>query len=112
MFGLVNGLARDGRLTEAQEAFRRTANDWYEANCTDPSSVDPTVYDHPGATAWFKSSAVHLIDRVAGHLAILDAHRVGWVGLESLDPGRIRYEDAHQVVAVASQGQVSLRRAR
>ncbi|OLZ47348.1 hypothetical protein BS329_25805 [Amycolatopsis coloradensis] len=29
---LVNGLARAGRLTAEQEAFRRTTNDWYDAN--------------------------------------------------------------------------------
>jgi hypothetical protein len=104
VFGLVNNLARAGRLTETQERFRRVNNDWYDASYTDPSTVDPSVYDpevHPGAAAWFKTSAVHLIDRVPGYLAILDAHGVDWVRLESEDPGRIIYEDADQVVVVA-----------
>jgi hypothetical protein len=104
VFGLVNGLAREGRLTEAQERFRRANNDWYEANFTNPGAVDPSVYDqerHPGAAAWFKSSAVHLIERVAGYLAILDAHQVEWVRLDSQDPGLIIYADADQVVVVA-----------
>lgn len=104
VFGLVNSLARAGRLTETQERFRRANNDWYDASYTDPSTVDPSVYDqelHPAAAAWFKSSAIHLIERVGGYLAILDAHGIDWVRLDSQDPGRIVYEDADQIVVVA-----------
>jgi hypothetical protein len=103
VFGLVNGLAGDGRLTEAQETFRRANNAWYDANLANPTSVDPAVYDrdrHPGAAAWFTASAGHLIDRVRGYLEILDAHGIGWQRTESADPGRIGYADADQVVVV------------
>lgn len=103
VFGLVNGLWRAGRLTKEQESFRRDSNDWYNAAYTDPSTVDPTVYDrkvNPGAAAWFKTTSPHLLDRVTGYLAILDAHGVRWCRLESDDPGRIVYEDAVQVVVV------------
>ncbi|KAA2254039.1 hypothetical protein F0L68_30975 [Solihabitans fulvus] len=103
VFGLVNGLSRTGRLTEVQERFRETNNAWYNANYTDPTTVDPSVYDreaNPGAAAWFKPSAAQLIERVTGYLEILDAHGVGWVRAESTDPGRIIYEDAEQIVVV------------
>lgn len=100
VFGLVNGLAIQGRLTAQQQVFRRMSNDWYDANFTNPSKVDPDVYRQPGAAAWFKASAVRLIDRVPGYLAILDAHGVPWRRLDSDDPGRVIYEDADQVVVV------------
>lgn len=103
VFGLVNGIWRAGRLTAEQESFRRVNGDWYNAAYTDPSKIDPTVYDrtiNPGAAAWFKAEATHLLDRVAGYLAILDAHGVQWHRLESDDPGRVIYEDADQVVVV------------
>ncbi|MGW7050298.1 hypothetical protein [Streptomyces sp. NPDC054887] len=103
VFGLVNGLAREGRLSAAQERFRRTHNDWYDAAYTDPSTVDPTVYDprvNPGAAAWFKPAAVELIARVDGYLEILAAHGVEWRLVRSADPGRVVYEDAHQIVVV------------
>lgn len=103
VFALVNNLARDGRLTAGQERFRRTSNDWYDAAYTDPSTVDPTVYDHeihPGAVAWFKSTSHELLARVPGYLEILAAHGIEWRRVESLDPGRVVYEDAHQVVVV------------
>ncbi|MEV5833487.1 hypothetical protein [Nocardia sp. NPDC052112] len=102
VFALVNGLARAGRLTPQQQEFRRYGNAWYHDNLTDPGQVDPAVFDrkrHPGAAAWFKSSATHLIDNVEGYLAILDAHRIGWVRMYSNDPGEIIYDDPHQVIA-------------
>jgi hypothetical protein len=104
VFGLVNVLARQGRLTPGQERFRRAGNDWYDANYRNPAAVDPTVYDtevNPGAAAWFKATATHLLDRVDGYLAILAAHDVPCVRLESDVPaGRVVYEDEHQIVVV------------
>ncbi|MDQ0988152.1 hypothetical protein [Streptomyces sp. V2I9] len=103
IFALANGLAREGRLTEEQYRFWRAANDWYDAAYTDPSRVDPTVYDpevNPEAVAWFKLSATRLLDRVPGYLALLSAHGVACERLESADPGRVVYEDEHQVVVV------------
>ncbi|MEV4744820.1 hypothetical protein AB0K21_00450 [Streptosporangium sp. NPDC049248] len=103
VFGLVNSLASRGKLTAEQERFRRTNNDWYDANFTNPSDIDPTVYDHalnPGAAAWFKSSAHLLIERVSGYMEILAAHGVGCEVVYSSDPGKIVYEDDHQIVVV------------
>ncbi|MFF3772073.1 hypothetical protein [Streptomyces sp. NPDC002232] len=103
VFGLVNNLARDGRLSDEQESFRRSNNSWYDAAYTDPSTVDPQVYDgkvNPGAAAWFKSSATHLIARVSGYLEILSAHGVDCQTVRSADPGRIVYEDDVQIVVV------------
>ncbi|WP_433630642.1 hypothetical protein [Nocardia sp. CA-120079] len=107
VFALVNGLARAGVLTGEQERFRRLNNDWYNADLVDPSDVDPGIYDravHPGAASWFKVAAVEMIARVAGYLAILDAHGVGWVRLDSDALGEILYEDSNQVVAVRRSG--------
>ena len=55
VFGLVNNLAREGRLSEEQEAFRRLNNKWYDAAYTDPSTIDPTVYDVTGTTTLIRS---------------------------------------------------------
>ncbi|KIZ16121.1 hypothetical protein [Streptomyces natalensis] len=103
VFGLVNTLARNGRLSDEQESFRRINNSWYDAAYANPSTVDATVYDHeinPGAAAWFKPSAVHLIGRVSGYLEILAAHGVDCRMMRSADPGRVIYEDDVQIVVV------------
>ena len=68
-----------------------------------PAEVDPTVYDrglNPEAAAWFKSSASAMIERVDGYLTILAAHEIAYELVRSADPGKVIYEDAHQIVVV------------
>ncbi|MEU8222651.1 hypothetical protein [Kribbella sp. NPDC048915] len=101
VFGLVNMLAQRGMLSAREEAFRRTTNDWYDAAYTNPSDVDPTVYaENPTAAAWFKPAAAYLEEPISGYLAILAAHNLPCERYESAVPGRVLYEDAHQVVVV------------
>jgi hypothetical protein len=104
VFGLVNVLGRGGSLDEVDEAYRVRMNRWFDDAYTDPSTVDPSVYDravNPLAVAWFKVPAAdHLIEATAGHLEVLDRHGVAWERVESDDPGRVVYEDEHQVVVV------------
>jgi hypothetical protein len=103
VFGLVNGLWAAGQLSAGEVRFRREGNDWFSENLTNPSDVDAGVYDrarHPDAASWFKASAMSMIERVEGYLAILDAHGVEWERLDSAAPGHIVYDDAEQVVVV------------
>lgn len=103
VFGLTNLLGRSGRLTVEQHRAWRKGNEWYDAAYPDPSDTDPSVYDetvNPQATAWFKISATHLLDRVPEYLDILRAHGVECERVESDDPGRIIYEDDVQIVVV------------
>ncbi|MFD3451978.1 hypothetical protein ACFWVC_07325 [Streptomyces sp. NPDC058691] len=103
LFALANGLGRSGVLSAEDHRFWRENNAWYEANFTDPSTVDPTVYDraiNPGAAAWFKHTAGELLDRATGYLELLARHAVACERLESSRPGRIIYEDDHQIVVV------------
>jgi hypothetical protein len=103
VLGLTNTLGRAGELTPDEHATGRAGNDWYNRSYPDPSDTDPSVYDdvvHPRATAWFKCSASHLLDRIPPYLAILAAHGVACERVESPDPGRIIYEDDAQVVVV------------
>ncbi|MEU8487499.1 hypothetical protein [Streptomyces sp. NPDC048641] len=103
VFGLVNRLGRAGRLSEEQERFRLENNAWYDLAYPDPSKTDPSVYDpavNPTATAWFKPTATHLIERVGGYLEILAAHGVECRLVRSADPGQVIYEDEVQIVVV------------
>jgi hypothetical protein len=66
-----------------------------------PSSVDPTVYeDNPYAATWFVPTARHLLEPIPGYLKILAAHNVPCERYTSTSPGRVIYEDPHQVVVV------------
>jgi hypothetical protein len=93
-------------LTQAEEAFRKSANAWYDSAYTDPSQVDPTLFDlemNPDSTCWFKADAVDLLDRIPPYLTVLAAHGVTWRKCaSSRPPGRILYEDEWQIVVVPS----------
>jgi hypothetical protein len=85
-------------LTAEESAWLGTNNAWYEAAYRQP---DAAVFDrtvNPITECWFKSSAVVLLSRVEGYLALLDEHGVAWERVESEAPGRVVYEDAVQVV--------------
>lgn len=108
IFGLVNMLGKRGLLSAEEERFRRTTNAWYDATYVDPMSVDPTVYDpdiNPRATTWFVPTAKHLMDPIPGYLAILAAHNLPCERYTSADPGRIIYEDPHQVVVIPNDNE-------
>ncbi|HZX01716.1 hypothetical protein [Kribbella sp.] len=97
IFGLVNMLASRGYLTPAEERFRRTTNDWYDAAYTNPA----TAYEqNPHAASWFKPTAAHLFEPIPGYLKILAAHNLPCERYTSTTPGQIVYEDDHQVVVV------------
>ncbi len=101
VFALANWLAGEDRLTPAEWQWWRENNDWMDVAYPDPATVDPSLFDrtiHPMTSCWFKVSAAHLIDRVAGYLDLLDAHGVAWIERRSDDPGTVLYEDDVQVV--------------
>lgn len=103
VFGLTNTLARAGELSESEHRDWRAGNDWFNQAYANPSDTDPAVYDesvNPRATAWFKDSATHLIERVDRYLEILAAHGVACHRVEDVSPGRVVYEDEVQVVVV------------
>ncbi|MDT9683677.1 hypothetical protein RND61_16635 [Streptomyces sp. TRM76323] len=103
---LANELAAQGKLSADQYQLWRRNNDWYDANYTNPTHVDPDIYDprvNPGAVAWFKVSAQHLIKRVDWYLELLASHGVEFRRLESSNPGKIIYEDTDQIVVIPTE---------
>lgn len=103
MFGLANGLAHPGKLSDTERAAWRTGNDWFNLVYSDSSKSNPGVYDpqvNPQAAAWFKDTATHLLERIEPYLEMLMRYDVQFVTLFSEDPGLFIYEDAVQVVVV------------
>lgn len=103
VFGIANGLAHGGKLSDAERAAWRAGNDWFNLAYPDPSDSNPGVYDpqvNPQAAAWFKDTATHLLERIEPYLEMLRRHDVLFERLVSDDPGRVIYEDAVQVVVV------------
>ena len=103
VFGLANGLALEGKLSDTERAAWRAGNDWFNLPYPDPSKLNPGVYDpqvNPQAAAWFKDTAKHLLERIEPCLEMLMRNDVQVVRLVSDDPGQVIYEDEVQVVVV------------
>lgn len=101
IFALANRLGRDGSLTEQDHDWWLTANRWCDEIYPDPSTTDWTVYDrtiNPGAQAWFKCSADHLLQKADEYLLLLARYDVDCHRVVSDNPGRLIYEDQVQVV--------------
>ncbi|GAA1451291.1 hypothetical protein [Nocardiopsis tropica] len=99
LFVAVDHLRRAGRLSEAEEDLYLDIDDWFrEALPTPPFYADGNTV---GAVTWFKpEGCAHFTGRLDALRGLLRAHGVEHRRSESDDPGRIVYEDAHQVGAV------------
>lgn len=97
IFALLNGLHRDGLLTDADRTHR---DDLVRRSYELHHEPAASYYAEPGARSWFKDSAVELLDLARDIGAVLDRYEVAWVEIVIDAPGRIVYEDAVQVVAV------------
>ncbi|GAA1412571.1 hypothetical protein AUR04nite_10040 [Glutamicibacter uratoxydans] len=107
IFGLANSLGNRGLLSEEEHRLWRSMNDWYNAAYPDPTAAFPEVYDddvNPGAVAWFKSTAVHLLEKIPPYLQLLDRYGVDCELVTSDDPGKVVYEDEFQIVVVPREG--------
>lgn len=100
VFALVQGLARDGVLTAAQEAYRQTAHRWFDDAYPHPPAELFDRRAHPQAVCWFKLTAVDLLDRMPAYIeTLLLPHQVPWERVTSDAPGLVLYEDEWQIVA-------------
>lgn len=103
VFALANRLGRDGALSPLDHLWWVTTNAWCDEAYPDPARSDPTVYDrtvNPSAQAWFKSSAVHLLEKIEEYLHLVTRYGLACERLVSTSPGRIIYEDQVQVVVI------------
>lgn len=101
VFSAVNTLSKQGKLSPAQEEFRKTTNRWFDEHLPLPTDAMPDLYSEANmqAVAWFKQSATAYMARVPGYLEILEWHGIEWHAVVAENPGTILYEDEFQVVA-------------
>ncbi len=97
IFALANRLAKEGSLSPDDWGLWRRANDFYDEAYITPEA---SFYAAPGAQAWFKLTATHLISRVDFYIDLLRRHDVPCSAFYSSDPGTVLYEDDVQVVVV------------
>ncbi len=89
-------LRDDGRLDHAELEWLAEAYAWLNENLP----VPPFYRGWPSSAAsWFKDGARDSIRRVWGIVSILRVNGLPVRVLRSRSPGKILYEDEHQVVA-------------
>ena len=100
VFFLAGELGRGGLLSPADMRRWHAANEWYDAHCVDPSTIDPSLYArNPRAACWFRAEAGLVLEMIRLYLDILDSYDVPYERRESFRPGRILYQDETQIVA-------------
>ncbi|WP_416429924.1 hypothetical protein [Paenarthrobacter nicotinovorans] len=97
IFALANRLAKEGSLSAEDWGSWRRANDFYDAAYVTPEA---SFYARPGAQAWFKVSATHLLEKTDFYIDLLRRHDVPCRAVYSSDPGNVLYEDDVQVVVI------------
>lgn len=105
IFALANRLAKEGSLSPEDWGRWRRANDFYDAAYVTPEA---SIYAAPGAQAWFKLTATHLLSRIDFYVDLLRRHDVPCRAVYSSDPGDVLYEDDVQVVVVPYEVQLDL----
>ncbi|TVU64176.1 hypothetical protein FQP90_08985 [Paenarthrobacter nitroguajacolicus] len=105
IFALANRLAKEGSLSPEDWGRWRRANDFYDAAYVTPEA---SIYAAPGAQAWFKLTATHLLSRIDFYVDLLRRHDVPCRAVYSSDPGDVLYEDDVQVVVVPYEVQLGL----
>ncbi|WP_369745189.1 hypothetical protein [Paenarthrobacter sp. AMU7] len=97
IFALANRLAKEGSLSTEDWGGWRSTNEFYDAAYVTPEA---SIYAAPGAQAWFKVSATHLLEKTDFYIDLLRRHDVPCRVFYSTDPGIVIYEDDVQVVVV------------
>jgi hypothetical protein len=103
IFAVMNGLAASGALSADEQIVWRSTNDWFNAVYPTPPAEIYVREFHPEAASWFRTSALHLIERTETYREIVTRHRVAVEIVETDNPGIVIYSDEFQIVAAASQ---------
>ena len=102
IFVAVDHLRRADRLSLDEERLYFDVDDWFRAALPEPPFYGDG--NSLGAVTWFKrSTAVHMLDRLAPLQDVLTKHRVEHAEVASPDPGTIIYEDHFQVGVIPYQ---------
>ncbi len=102
IFVAVDHLRRADRLTLDEETLFFDVDDWFRAALPQPPFYDDG--NSIGAVTWFKrSTAGHMLDRLARLQGILTKYCVEHTEVSSAVPGTIVYEDDFQVGVIPHQ---------
>lgn len=96
VFRAIGYLRDSGTLTAAEVAHIRETLEWFNVHLKAPAQCKVSKRD----TFWYREGATEVIQRMWGLVNILRSHDVFVEILRTDSPGRISYQDEHQVAAL------------
>jgi len=102
LFMAMQELRESNELYEYEEELVKKLHHWFDLYLEAPpvQASQSNYYSTPTAISWFKSSAVKHISKMREFGYILDAHGVYVTEIKTERPGKILYEDKHQIAAI------------
>jgi len=96
VFTALYGLADTHMLSDYELTWFDEQEAWFRTHLKRPKGITSS----PTAILWFKDSATEHISRMRALCALLEHKDIAIAYFETLRPGRIVYEDDHQVAAI------------
>ena len=96
VFTALYGLADEHLLSDYEMSWFVEQETWFTKHLKRPQDLK----DQPTAIAWFKDTATEHISRMRALCALLEHKDMAIAFFQTLKPGRIVYEDEHQVAAI------------
>lgn len=101
IFRAISRLRKSQDLLPAERDLLDEAWEWMNNNLERPARLSVSARPHsaPRALSWFKATATGYIEKLRAVQHVLQAHGVFVETLTTTRPGKIVYEDAHQIAA-------------
>ncbi|WP_435106918.1 hypothetical protein [Arhodomonas sp. AD133] len=95
-------LRENGALYSYEIGLEKALYDWFKSNLAVPPTLAGSQGHSrkPAAISWFKESAIEHIDKMRQYAQLLASHDFLVQQLVTERPGKVVYEDEHQVAAV------------
>lgn len=102
VFAAMDFLLENESLYEYEHDMEKEIYAWFKKNLKVPKvqSSNSNYHTNPRAISWFKSSASQHIDKMRQYIQILESHDLKVKQLSTTRPGKIVYEDEHQIAAI------------
>lgn len=101
LFAAMDELEYDDQIYPYEEELKKEISKWFSRNLNAPDVLAGKHYERKAkAISWFKDSAHEYIEKMRSYVQILENHDYKVKQILTERPGKIIYEDDHQIAAI------------
>lgn len=102
IFVAMDILLENNSLFEYEQNLEKEIYAWFKNNLKVPKvqSAESGYYAKPRSISWFKHTAAECIDKMRQYAQILESHDIAVSQLTTVRPGKVVYEDEHQIATI------------